>query len=146
MDTSSEHRWLRAVILVGAVYLVPGLIFAALAGAASSQEMRGIWRVSAWGISAVAFGAHIGYEQSRLRSSAKATALHASLAVALGAFGLAVAAIVRGLVAAPGHPRRLLVALVAWPLLTGVPAFVVAFVAAAGLALRRRPGTSGPAD
>jgi hypothetical protein len=131
--------WLRAGLLVGAVYLVTGLVFASLAAAAPSQQLRVVWRVAAWGVSAVAFAAHIRYEQSRLQSTARTTALHVSLAVALGAFALAAAAIVRALVSAPGHPRRLLVALVAWPALTGVPAFLVAFAAAAGLALRRKP-------
>src|SRR5207249_11455698 len=67
------------------------------------------------------------------------TASHAALAVALGAFLLAVAATVHA-VMVPSHAPywRHLLALVAWPLLTGVPAFVVALVAAAGLGLWRR--------
>jgi hypothetical protein len=137
--------WLRAVLLVGAVYLVTGLVFAGLAAGAPSQQLRVFWRVVAWGISALAFGVHIAFDQFRLRSSAKITALHAALGVALGAFALAAAAIVRALVIAPGDPRRLLVALVAWPALTGVPAFLVAFAAAAGLSLRRRRDTSSGA-
>jgi hypothetical protein len=131
--------WLRAVLLVGAVYLVTGLVFAAFAAAAPSQQLRIVWRLAAWGISAAAFAAHIRYEQSRLRSSLKTTASHTALAVALGAFGLAVGAIVHQLSAPSGQPGRVLVALLAWPILTGVPAFVVAFAAAAGLALRRKP-------
>jgi hypothetical protein len=60
------------------------------------------------------------------------------LAVALGAFALAVAANVHGVWVASSHQRALAFALVAWPALTAVPAFVVALGAAAGLGLSRR--------
>ena len=89
--------------------------------------------------SGVAFAIHIGYEHFRLLNSPRITASHAALAVALGAFLLAVAATVHA-VMVPSHAPywRHLLALVAWPLLTAVPAFVVALVAAAGLGLWRR--------
>jgi hypothetical protein len=59
------------------------------------------------------------------------------LAVALGAFALAVGANVHALRTGSRH-GLLIPALVLWPLLTGIPAYVVALVAVAGLALRRR--------
>jgi hypothetical protein len=136
MNASGPPRWLRAVILVGVVYLVTGLTFAALA--AASNQMRGTWRLAAWVMSAAAFAAHIGYEQVRLRSSPGTTALHASLAVALGAFGLAVAANVHAQTAAIPQ-RSIVLALVLWPVLTALPAFVVALALAAGLARMRPP-------
>jgi hypothetical protein len=133
----SARRGTSILLLAGAVYLVVGLTFAALAGAASPKG-RVMWRLVAWALSAAVFAAHIAYERGRLHSSSAATALHASLAVALGAFGLAVAANLRA-ASAPSHARPLLlVSLVAWPVLTAVPAFVVALGAAALLARRRR--------
>jgi len=126
------------VILLGVVYLAVGLTFGALAGSAASHQMVVAWRLAAWVISAAAFGAHVWHEHFRLRNSPRITAWHASAAVALGAFGLAVAARVHAHLTASGNPRLLSVALVAWPLLAGLPAFVVAFIAAAGLASRRR--------
>src|SRR6266516_4913870 len=125
MDTSGRLRWLRAVLLLGAVYLVTGITFAALAHGAGSNQMRVTWRLAAWVISAAAFAAHIGYEQVRLRSSPGTTALHASLAVAIGAFALAVAANVHAQ-AASVHQHSHTLALLAWPVVTAVPAFVVA--------------------
>src|SRR5258705_13908835 len=59
----------RTVVLLGAVYAVAGIVFGALAGRAASREMLVAWRWAAWGVSAVAFGAHIVYEQVRLRTS-----------------------------------------------------------------------------
>jgi hypothetical protein len=125
------------VLLVGGVYLLAGITFAALANRAASNHERVTWRLAAWAISAAAFAAHVGYEQIRLRSSPRTTALHASLAVALGAFALAVAAIVHAQAASSHQPFHVLAFLV-WPVVTALPAFVVALAAAAGLALARR--------
>ena len=102
--------------------------------------MRGVWRLVAWVVSAVTFAAHIGYEHFRLGHSPRRTALHSAMAVALGAFALAVAANVHRYWAASNNQRffGLTLALVAWPALCGLPAFVVALAAASGLALVRR--------
>jgi hypothetical protein len=61
------------------------------------------------------------------------------LAVALGAFGLAAAATVRALLSGTGNMRLHAIALVAWPMLTAVPAFLVAIAVAAVLARRKPP-------
>jgi hypothetical protein len=124
------------VFLVGVVYLVAGLAFATLAGGAASAQLRVTWRLAAWVVSAVAFAAHIRYEHVRLRSSPRITALHAALAVALGAFGLAVAATVHAQAVSSIRPAYAL-ALVLWPVLTAVPAFIVALAVAALAAGRR---------
>ena len=138
MDNSGRPRWLSTVILVGLLYLAVGIASIALAGAAVSNQMRSFWRLSAFVISAVVFAAHIAYEHFRLRNTAWPTAWHASVGVAIGGFALALAANIHDLGSASGYRPRMLIALVAWPMLTGVPAFVVALVVAAGLGLRRR--------
>ena len=74
----------------------------------------------------------------RSGNSPLATALHASLAAALGAFGLAVSANIHALWATSGYEYLFAVALVLWPIMIAVPAFVVALAAAAVLA-RMRP-------
>jgi len=66
------------------------------------------------------------------------TALHASLAVAVGAFALAVAANLHARWVASSNQRSLVFALAVWPAVTAVPAFVVALAAAAGLRRTRR--------
>jgi hypothetical protein len=63
------------------------------------------------------------------------TALHLSAAVALGAFALALSANIHDLASPSGYRPRMLVALIAWPVLTAVPAFIVALAMAAGLRL-----------
>jgi hypothetical protein len=137
MKASTHLRWLGAALLVGVVYLVTGLLFASLARSAASNQLRGAWRLAAWAVSAAAFAAHIGYEQIRLRSSPVTTALHAALAVGLGAFLLAVAASLHSRTVATAHHFPA-IAFVIWPVVTALPAFVAAFAVTVLLARTRR--------
>jgi hypothetical protein len=120
------------VLLLAAVYLLVGLAFGEFASWSTTMTMRVTWRRLAWLISGIAFAAHIGYEHFRLGNSSRTTATHASIAAALGACALAAAANVHGLVAS-SYRRSIGFALVTWPLLTAVPAFVVAMIVASVL-------------
>jgi vacuolar-type H+-ATPase subunit I/STV1 len=138
MDAATHQRWLGTAILLGGVYLVIGIAFSALARWSGSNQMVLVWRLLSFLISTVLFAAHIGYEHFRLGNSPVKTASHAATAVAVGAFALAVAANIHGIWVGSSHQRALAFALVAWPVLVGVPAFVAALVAAFGLGLIRR--------
>ncbi|MGH9971207.1 MAG: hypothetical protein ACREBG_25915 [Pyrinomonadaceae bacterium] len=135
MDASDRKRWLRAVVLLGAVYFLIAIAFGEFASRAVSNSVRETWNGLAFLASGIAFAVHIGYEHFRLGNSPRITASHASIAVAVGAFALALKANIHDLVSASGYRPRMLIALVAWPLLTAVPAFIVALVVAAGLTL-----------
>jgi len=137
MDDSGRPPWIGSAILVAMIYLAVSTGSAALAGTATSDRMRFFWRLSAFVVSGIVFAAHIAHEHFRLRHPARPAACHASVAAALGGFALAVAANVHDLGSASGYRPRMLIALLAWPLLTGVPAFVLALVIAAGLGMRR---------
>src|SRR5213596_1062334 len=130
MDVSGRRLWVCAMILVAVSYVVIGIGFAALA---KSDHVR-LWRLAAWVASALVAAAHIGYEHYRLGSSPRPTALHAAGAVALGAFGLAVAANVHWLFAETHGQRSPVLALPVWPVIAGIPAFLVALAVAAVLA------------
>ena len=131
----SSRSWVRALLLVAVAYAAIGIVFARLAVDANHV---GVWRLAAWLASAVVAAAHIWYEQYRLGSSPRPTALHAAGAVALGAFGLALAANVHWLVAATHGQRPPLLALPVWPVVTALPAFLAALAIAAVLARFRR--------
>lgn len=131
MNASRKYQSLLAVILFAAVYLVVGVAFP---NPPASNKMQFMWRLAAWLICAVAFAIHICLALFRFENSPRRTALQAAAAVAIGAFGLAVAANIHSLTVGTGNQRLLALALVLWPLITGVPAFVVAFVAATVLA------------
>src|SRR6266511_4853345 len=100
------------MILVAVAYVAIGIVFAALA--ADVNHVR-LWRLAAWVASAAVAAAHIAYEHYRLGHSPRATALHAAGAVALGAFGLALAANVHWLLAESHGPQPPLLALPVWP-------------------------------
>ena len=129
----------RAVLFLGVFYCVVGLVFGMLAGQAGSNETRIAWRRAAWVVSALAFGAHLVYDRMRLGGSRAMTALRVSSAAALGAFGLAVAANIHARsVATDQRSPILLLSLAIWPVMTAVPAFVVALVSALFLDRARR--------
>lgn len=135
MNATGRPRWFWVVLVVAIAYVVSGLVSAALSRAAASSQGREVWRLAAWVISAVAFAAHIYYEHTRLRSSPRTTALHAAFAVGLAGFGLAVSASLHG--QSTNHPFPI-IALAIWPVITALPAFVVALVVAIVLT-RLRP-------
>ncbi len=135
--SSGRFAW---ALLAGSLYLIIGVGFAPL-----SVPSVFFWRLAAWIVSALVYAAHIGYEHFRIRSSPHSTGLQVAFGAAIGAFGLAAAAIVHSLVTGTGNLRLLRIALLVWPLITFVPAYVVAFVLTAVLARvpRWRPAIPG---
>ena len=133
MDDARRPRRIGVILLVGLLYHGITVGTSALSAAAASHQGGFLWRLSAFVFCGVVFAAHIGYEHFRLRSPAWPLAWRTAAAVAFGAFTLALGANLHDLGSASGYRPRMLVALVAWPLLTAVPALLVARVAAAGL-------------
>ena len=125
MDAPGRHSWFGAAIVIGVLYCVIGIVFAL-----PSNQVR-VWRLAAWLASTALYAAHISYEHFRLRNSSRSTALHVALAVGIGGFGLAVAATIHSLFAPPNYTRwRFVLALVVWPVITALPAFIVALAIA----------------
>jgi hypothetical protein len=131
MDEPKRRLWLRAVLLTGAIYCAIGIGFGAFAASSSSQ--RTAWNVASFVVSLVVFAVHIGYEYFGIGNRPLIVAWHASLAVALGSFLLAVSANINSLRVANAKHGLLAIALVVWPLMVGIPAFVVALIAAVAL-------------
>ena len=120
-EAQSKPLWITNAILVGLVYCAIGILFAV-----PNTHVQA-WRFAAWIMSAIVYATHIWYEYVRLRNSGKSTALHVAIAVGIGGLGLAIRALVHSLVAPPDYSRlRFGLALILWPILTGVPAFIVA--------------------
>lgn len=130
MGASHHRSWVRGVIVAGVLYSLVGIVFALPA-----SHVR-VWRIAAWSVCALAYAAHIRYEQRALDSAARSSAplvrsIHVALGVAFGAFGLAVSANIHSLwiVSPNGHRQLLLLALVIWPVMTALPAFLVSLAA-----------------
>lgn len=131
-----KSTWVSAAFMAGLLYVLIGLVSAALAGGVWGPRMR-FWRGMAWALSAIVFGVHIARDRLRMRYSATSTALHAALGAALGALGLAISATIHGYAVSSPHLRAVKLSLLIWPIITAVPAFVVALLV--GLVLRREP-------
>ena len=116
-------------LLVGVAYFLIGWSFALPTTHAQA------WRYAFWIVSAFLYAAQIAYEHFALRTAPLTLAWRAGLASAIGGFGLAVAGIIHDFATRSAIRPLFFVALAAWPLLTGVPAFVGAWVAA--IMLRR---------
>jgi vacuolar-type H+-ATPase subunit I/STV1 len=136
-SASAERAWIRVALLIGIFYLAAGFVFGWLAGTAGSPQMRSAWRMMAWLVSAVGFAMHIRYEYVRLQNTSVVLARHVSTGVAIGAFGLALAANIHALTVGSTHRVALGISLVLWPLLTAIPAFLVALGASAILVRTR---------
>ena len=123
MPVLNRQSWLSTAAVVGVLYGVIGIVFAL-----PSNQVH-MWRLGAWAASAAIYAAHIAYEHFRLRHSPRRTASHVAVAVAIGGFTLAVGAAIHSLFAPPNYARsRFALALVVWPVITAVPAFLVALV------------------
>src|SRR5262245_1609095 len=115
-------------LVFGLAYLLIGRLFP------QPAESLRAWRLAAWVASAAVFAVHIGYEHFVERHAPRVIAWHAALAVAIGAFGLAVAGMMHSLATGSAVRTAWLLALIAWPLITAVPAFLAALAAGAVLA------------
>ena len=117
----------EVVLLAGAAYVLVGTGTAILAGMApSSAGVKG-WRFAAWLLSLVVFAVHFAIERHR-DARRVSVAARVALAVAIGAFGVAALGPFRMHWGEPARLKLAMLSLVAWPLLTGIPAFVVALI------------------
>jgi len=127
-------RRLWITLGVALFYAIVGVATSSLNGAESSAVSVRITRFVAWGLSLVAFLAQVVVERTRLRVGPRSAAADAALATAIGALVLAVRATVHAM-SNEAFSGRYALALVLWPLLLAIPAFIVAF----GLASMMRP-------
>src|SRR5689334_8334632 len=112
-------------VLAGLLYGAIGVGTAALSRTADSSAGAIGWRYVAWAASAAVFLWHL-IAARRWRTTPVAAAVQVAIGVALGALLLAVLGPVRAHWAEPSRSRMILLSVFAWPLLTGLPAFVVA--------------------
>jgi hypothetical protein len=122
VNASPPRPWIRAAILLGVAYIVIGRV------PVPADHVQA-WRLAAWAISAVVYAWHIWYEHFGLRNSPRLAAAHVALAVAIGGFGLAVAGLIHSLSGGTGIRPAWLIAIVVWPVMLAIPAFLGAYVA-----------------
>jgi hypothetical protein len=118
---------MRIAGVFAVVYFLIGVVFP---NPPASDSTQFAWRLAAWVLFAGAFALHIGIEHFKFRNTPRTTALHAGAGMALGAFAIAVAANVHAYRFGTGNRASIALALVIWPLMSGLPAFAVAWVSA----------------
>ena len=116
-----SRAWFAVAMLAGVLYAAVGIGFARLAGAATSHSGVVFWRLAAWAAGGIVFAVHIAYEHIHVRHAPAALALDTAIAAGLGGLGLAIGASI--------HSRHPVVpAMLIWPFVTAIPAFLAAFV------------------
>jgi lysylphosphatidylglycerol synthetase-like protein (DUF2156 family) len=123
VSASPPQQWIRAALLAGIAYVVIGRVFAV------PSEHAQAWRLAAWAISGVVYAMHIWYEHFTLRNSPRVAGAHVAMAVAIGGFGLAVAGMIHSLSSGSAIRPAWLIAIVVWPVMLAIPAFLGAYVA-----------------
>jgi hypothetical protein len=139
MTTAGRKLWALVAIIVGVGYFLVAILSTTLSNSAASNQLRVGWRLAAWVVSAAVYAAHLAYEHYRLNNSYLVIALHVTMAVAIGAFLLAVSASVHALTVTSHAPWwQYGLALVVWPVATALPAFLFGLTISWVLLLLRR--------
>ena len=121
---TSDRRWLSRAAVVALLYPFIGITFALPAHGSATRP----WRLAAWLVSGIVFAVHLRLEHSRDPDSPSRAALHAAAGVAMGAFLLAVWINIHHWIAGGQQSPRPLLALLVFPVVTGLPAFAAALV------------------
>jgi hypothetical protein len=116
------RAWLGVAVAAGIAYVVIGRVFA------WPTTHIIAWRYAAWAASFAVAALHIRYERGT-GTTGRTLAAHVALGAALGGFFLAIAAIAFRLqTGAEVIVATWAISLVAWPAITGIPAFIAALV------------------
>src|SRR5947209_4077311 len=129
MGESNRRSSVSTAALASMAYAVIGIVFAL-----PTTHVR-VWRIAAWVLSGVGYGVHIAYERLHLQYATGSAALYVALGTALGTFGLAMGANIHAMVTDSTDQQRhlLLLALGIAPVITAIPAFLVALCVSVAL-------------
>ena len=130
MNKSENKNRLKTIIIFAIIYFFIGIITADISNPLTSSGTQVAWRLTAFAVSAVVFAVHIRLESIRLLHSPQMSAINTSSAVALGTFVIAVAANINAMLNGSSSKNWLALALLIWPIVTGVLSFLAAYIAA----------------
>lgn len=119
---------MRTSVAFAVAYFLIGVVFP---NPPASDSTQFAWRLAAWVLFASTFALHVGVEHFKLRNPPRHAALHVALGMALGAFAIAASANIHALRFGNANRGSVALALVVWPLASGLPAFALAWASAA---------------
>lgn len=128
MSRSILERCWQRVASFGLIYLVLGVGSAFISNDLESAPVQAAVRVGILLVAVAVFYSHLRVELARSAQRLLVSALITSSAVALGTFLLAVYAVGLSWWESSYLPASLLSALLIWPMVTSLPAFLVALV------------------
>lgn len=126
-QTKNNPRFKR-IIFYGLVYLTVGIISALVTNPLESGGMQTALRLLALALAIAAFVYHIRLELFQSNNSIPKASLNASIATAFGTFLLAILANIYGIITEADNKNQLLLALILWPVVTGLLTFLGGYV------------------
>ena len=125
-----NNKRFKRIILFGLIYLVIGIMSALITNPMESTGIQTALRLLALVLAIAVFVIHIRLELFQSNNSVLKVSLNAAIATALGTFLLAVLANIYSILTAADNKNSLPLALIAWPAVTGLLAFLGGYVIA----------------
>ena len=123
-----NSKQIKRIISFGLIYLVIGIMSALITNPMESGGMQTALRLLALVLAISAFIYHISLQLFQSNNSVLKTASNAAIATALGTFLLAVLANIYNLLTEAENKNQLPLALIVWPAVTGLLAFLGGYV------------------
>jgi hypothetical protein len=124
MSQTKRSKYIKLIISFGLIYLVIGILSALITNPMEPTGMQTSLRLLALALAIAAFVYHIRLELFKSNNSILRTALYAAIATAIGTFLLAVMANIHSILTAAENKDQLPLALIVWPAVTGLLAFL----------------------
>ena len=134
MDSAAESvaassvKRIGPLLGIGLLYAAIGFVTGELSQSAGSPQWQNLWRLSAWPLSLLVFVCHFALERLKLSNPTLRTARNVAIAAGLGGLLLAVVGPVRTHWGEADFGRATVLSVVLWPLLTGIPAFLLGWI------------------
>lgn len=125
-----NNKHIKHIISFGLIYLVIGILSALITNPMESTGMQTALRLVALALAITAFIYHVRLELFQSSNSVLKAALNASMAASVGTFLLAVLANIYSFSTSAENKNQLPFALIVWPAVTGLLAFLGGFVVA----------------
>jgi uncharacterized membrane protein len=130
MNQMKNFKYIKRVISFGIIYLVIGILSAFVTNPMESTGMQTALRLLALAFAIAAFVYHIRLNLFHSNQSVLKAAINAAIATAFGTFLLAVLANINSILTEAENKNQMPLALIIWPVVTGLLAFLSGFVVA----------------
>lgn len=128
MNHMKNSKHIKRIISFGLIYLVIGILSALITNPMEPTGMQTALRLFALALAIAAFVYHIKLDLFKSNNSIPKASLNAAIATAVGTFLLAILANIYGIITEADNKNQLLLALILWPVVTGLLTFLGGYV------------------